>query len=74
MNLTGINPIQALVVTAVINGLVAPPLLALVMVVSGDRLIMGDRTNGPIIRVIGWLTAIVMAVAALALIVTTIAG
>ncbi|HEY2915852.1 MAG TPA: divalent metal cation transporter [Candidatus Limnocylindrales bacterium] len=74
LTLTGINPIQALVVTAVINGLVAPPLLALVMIVSGNRTIMGDRANGPLLSVVGWLTAIVMAVAALALIVTTIAG
>lgn len=74
IGLLGINPIEALVVTAVINGLVAPPLLGLVMVVSSDRRIMGDRANGRLLNAAGWLTAAVMAVAAVALIVTTVAG
>jgi NRAMP (natural resistance-associated macrophage protein)-like metal ion transporter len=74
MNLLGINPIEALVVTAVINGLIAPPLLALVMVVSGDAKIMGARVNGRPLAAIGWLTTGVLAIAALALIWLTIAG
>ena len=74
MNLLGVNPIGALVLTAVINGLVAPPVLALVMVVSNNRTIMGVRTNGRLLSVAGWITTGIMAVAALALIVTTIAG
>jgi NRAMP (natural resistance-associated macrophage protein)-like metal ion transporter len=74
ISLMGINPIEALVVSAVINGLVAPPLLVLVMVVSGNRWIMGRRTNGRVVSVVGWLTAAVMGVAAIALIVTTITG
>jgi NRAMP (natural resistance-associated macrophage protein)-like metal ion transporter len=74
LNLLGINPIAALVVTAVINGIVAPPVLALVMIVSGNARIMGARTNGRLLTIVGWLTTIVMAIAALALIVTTIAG
>jgi Mn2+/Fe2+ NRAMP family transporter len=74
LNLLGINPIEALVVTAVINGLVAPPVLGLVMVVSNDRRIMGARTNGRLLNAVGWITVAVMALAALALIVTTVAG
>ncbi|HEX5241207.1 MAG TPA: divalent metal cation transporter [Candidatus Limnocylindrales bacterium] len=74
INALGVNPIQALVVTAVINGIVAPPLLVLVMVVTNDPRVMGDRVNNRIVNVLGWLTAIVMSVAALVLIVTTVAG
>lgn len=74
INALGVNPIQALVVTAVINGVVAPPLLVLVMVVTNDPRVMGDRVNNRIVNVLGWLTAIVMSVAALVLIVTTVAG
>jgi NRAMP (natural resistance-associated macrophage protein)-like metal ion transporter len=74
MNLLGINPIEALVVTAVINGLIAPPLLALVMVVSGNSAIMGERVNGRLVSVVGWLTTAVLAVAALALLWLTLAG
>ena len=70
----GINPITALVVTAVINGLLAAPLLVLVMLVSNNRKVMGERTNGRRLNVLGWGTAAVMAIAAIALVVTTVAG
>ena len=70
----GINPITALVVTAVINGLLAAPLLVLVMLVSNNREVMGERTNGRRLNALGWGTTAVMAVAAVALIVTTVAG
>lgn len=74
INLLGINPIQALVVTAVINGLVAPPLLILVMIVSGDRRIMGDRINGRLVKAVGWVAAGVMSLAAIALVALTLTG
>ena len=74
LNLLGINPIQALVLTAVINGLVAPPVLALVMLVSNDRRIMGARTNGRLLNIAGWVTTGLMGLAAITLIVTTVAG
>jgi NRAMP (natural resistance-associated macrophage protein)-like metal ion transporter len=70
----GINPITALVVTAVINGLLAAPLLVLVMLVSNNRKVMGERTNGRRLNVLGWGTAAVMAIAAIALVVITVAG
>jgi Mn2+/Fe2+ NRAMP family transporter len=72
INFLGINPITALVLSAVLNGLVAPPLLVLVMLVSNDKAVMGRRTNGRLLNVVGWLTTIVMSVAAVGLIVTTI--
>ncbi|MHB8958088.1 MAG: NRAMP family divalent metal transporter [Candidatus Limnocylindrales bacterium] len=70
----GINPITALVITAVINGLLAVPLLVLVMLVSNNREVMGERTNTRRLNVLGWGTTAVMAIAAIALIVTTIMG
>ena len=70
----GINPITALVVTAVINGLLAAPLLVVVMLVSNNRKVMGERTNGRRLNAVGWGTTAVMAIAAIALVVTTIAG
>jgi len=69
-----INPITALVWSAVLNGLVAAPLLVLVMVVSNNRAAMGERTNGRLLNVVGWTTTIVMGVAAVGLIVTSIFG
>ncbi len=71
--LIGINPIQALVGTAIINGLVAPPVLAIVMLISDDPRVMGDRTNNRLTRAVGWLTVAVMALAAIGLVVTSLA-
>lgn len=64
MNFLGINPIQALYYTAVLNGVVAPPLLIMIMLISGNKKIMGDKINGPIARILGWLTTIAMTLAA----------
>jgi NRAMP (natural resistance-associated macrophage protein)-like metal ion transporter len=74
INFLGINPITALVLSAVLNGLLAAPLLVLVMIVANDREAMGTRTNGRLLNVIGWITTSVMALAAIGLIVTTIVG
>jgi Mn2+/Fe2+ NRAMP family transporter len=74
INFLGINPITALVLSAVFNGMIAAPLLVLVMLVSNDRSVMGERTNGRILNVAGWVTTAVLGVAALALIGTTIVG
>jgi NRAMP (natural resistance-associated macrophage protein)-like metal ion transporter len=74
INFLGINPITALVVSAILNGLVAVPLLVLVMLVSNNRKAMGERTNGWLLNLVGWAATIVMGVAAIALVVTTILG
>ena len=70
----GINPITTLVVTAAINGLLAPPTLVLVMLLANNRKVMGERTNGSWLNLLGWATTIVMSAAAIALIVTTVLG
>ena len=52
LNYVGINPIDALFYTAVINGLLAPPLLVLIMLVSNRRDIMGEFTNSRLVDVV----------------------
>ncbi len=74
LDFLGINPISALVLSAVLNGIVAAPLLVLVMLVSNDRRALGDRINGRLLNVLGWATTLVMAIAAVGLIVTTVIG
>src|SRR5438105_4115127 len=71
INFVGINPIDALFSSAVINGFVAPPLLVLIMLVANNRGIMQDRVNGPMLNVLGWLTTAAMFAAAAALMITT---
>jgi Mn2+/Fe2+ NRAMP family transporter len=70
INFVGINPIDALFWTAVINGFVAPPLLVLIMLVSNNRRIMGERVNGFGLNLLGWLATGAMFIAAIALVVT----
>lgn len=66
----GINPISALFWTAVINGVVAPPLLIVVMLVANNKQVMGPRTNGPATNIVGWLAAIIMFAAAIGMFLT----
>ncbi|HEY1456325.1 MAG TPA: Nramp family divalent metal transporter [Candidatus Dormibacteraeota bacterium] len=70
INLVGIDPIRALFVTAIINGLVAPPLLVLIVLLGSDRGMMADRVSGPLSRSLTWVTAGVMTVAGIALLAT----
>jgi NRAMP (natural resistance-associated macrophage protein)-like metal ion transporter len=67
MNLTGINPMKALYYTAVLNGMVAPPLLFMIMLIGNNPKIMKKRVNGPASNALGWITTLAMAIAASAL-------
>jgi Mn2+/Fe2+ NRAMP family transporter len=69
----GINTVRILFWTAVINGFLTPPLLAIVMRISNNRAIMGARINGRWLTVLGWTTMVVMAAAAIATVVMWIA-
>jgi NRAMP (natural resistance-associated macrophage protein)-like metal ion transporter len=70
MNFIGINPIEALFWAAVINGVLAPPLLALILLIANNPRVMQDRPNGGAMNALGWLTTGVMALAAAALVLT----
>jgi Mn2+/Fe2+ NRAMP family transporter len=60
INFIGINPIDALFWTAVINGVLAPPLLLLIMLISNDKKIMGKNSNGRFTNIVGWAAAVIM--------------
>ncbi len=70
IDFAGINPISALFWTAVINGVVAPPLLVVVMLVANNKRVMGSRTNGLFANIVGWLACIIMFAAAIAMFLT----
>jgi len=70
INFVGINPIRALFWTAVINGFLAPPMLVLIMLIANTPRIMGERTNGRWINIVGWATTAVMFAATIALALT----
>jgi NRAMP (natural resistance-associated macrophage protein)-like metal ion transporter len=70
INFVGVDPIKALIYAAVINGIIAVPLLVVIMKISNDKKILEGRTNGKISNVVGWITVIIMGVAALFMIST----
>lgn len=56
INFIGIDPIKALVVTAVINGLVSVPLVFLIAKIANNPEIMGERKSGRLSNIFVWLT------------------
>jgi NRAMP (natural resistance-associated macrophage protein)-like metal ion transporter len=70
LSLLHVNPIKLLVLVAVINGVAAAPFLVVVMWVSGSKRLMGEFVNGKAAKILGWLTAAIMAAAAVALLAT----
>ena len=69
-NFLKIPPVTALFWAAVINGILAPPLLVIIMLVSNNRKVMGARVNGLLTNFIGWATVAVMAAASLGIFLT----
>jgi NRAMP (natural resistance-associated macrophage protein)-like metal ion transporter len=63
----GLDAIRLLFTTAVINGVLAPPLILVVLLLTGDRTVMGDAVNSPSLSIVGWIAFVVMVVASLGL-------
>jgi len=60
VNFADIDPIKALIYAAVINGIIAVPLLVAIMRIGNDKKILETRTNGRISNIVGWITVGVM--------------
>jgi NRAMP (natural resistance-associated macrophage protein)-like metal ion transporter len=71
LDYAGFNAVKMLFWSAVINGLLAPPLILLVILLTSDRQVMGNRVNPPLLRYLGWATFVVMAAAAAGMIITS---
>jgi len=68
INFSNIDPIQALVYTAVINGFVSVPVLIVVSRISNNKKILGDQVNKKISNVIVTITIVAMASASAAMV------
>lgn len=64
-----VNAVKMLFYAAVINGVLAPPLIVLVTMLTSDSTVMGDCTNSRLLTWLGWTTAAVMTAATIAMIV-----
>jgi NRAMP (natural resistance-associated macrophage protein)-like metal ion transporter len=65
-NFLGLDPIKALIYSAIANGIVAPVVLMLIVSLSSDKKVMGERANSTLVKGVGWLVTILMTVASLA--------
>lgn len=65
INILGINAMQALYYAAVINGLVAVPLIFIILRLSDDKRVVGENLTPKKYRFFGWITFIFMFLAAL---------
>jgi len=70
LNFVGLDPIKALIYSAVANGLVAPFILFFIVKISSNKKVMGHWVNRKFTTFIGWITTLLMAVAGIAAIVT----
>jgi len=60
----GVNPVAALYYSAVINGVVAVPLLVIIFLIGNNKKILGERTSGKLSNSLLILTALLMGAAA----------
>lgn len=70
LNFTGINPMGALVIAGIVQGFSTPPLMMLIMIITNNRSIMGDRVNGRIANIFGWITTLTIFSASVGLVIT----
>lgn len=66
INFIGLDPIKALIYSAVVNGLVAPVVLILIVIMSSSKKIMGEWKNHRFITMLGWVVTAIMIVAGIA--------
>ncbi|HEU0054053.1 MAG TPA: divalent metal cation transporter [Longimicrobium sp.] len=69
MDAVGVNAVRMLFWAAVVNGLLAPPLIFLILLVANNPKVMGAQTNSRALNVLGALTGALMTAAAVALLI-----
>lgn len=70
INFLNIDPIKALIFSAVANGLVAPVILVLIVLISSNEKVMGKRKNHPLISLFGWIITAAMSLVGIVTIVS----
>jgi Mn2+/Fe2+ NRAMP family transporter len=67
LNYIGISPIKALIYSAILYGLTAPVLIAIILHISNNKIIMGQFTNSLKANIMGFMTLLLMSAAAIVL-------
>lgn len=63
----GISPVKALIYSAILYGVTAPVLIAIILHIANNKKVMGKHTNSRISNILGFITLIVMTLAVLVL-------
>lgn len=66
MNFTHLDPIKALIYSAIFNCIVAPVVLIFIVLVSSNKQVMKEHVNKPLTTLIGWLVTLLMCIVAAA--------
>jgi Mn2+/Fe2+ NRAMP family transporter len=74
INYIGISPIQALIYSAILYGLTAPVLIAIIIHIANNKKVMGEYTNGKISNILGFATLAIMTIAAVVLVYLQLSG
>jgi Mn2+/Fe2+ NRAMP family transporter len=70
LNCLGWNPMKVLVWSGIVQGFSTPPLMLLILLMTNDRRVMGERVNGRAINVLASITAVAIFAASAGLLVT----
>jgi NRAMP (natural resistance-associated macrophage protein)-like metal ion transporter len=70
LDFAGFNAVSMLFWSAVLNGVLAPPLIVIVLLLTNDKKVMGARKNPRLLSVLGWITVVVMTSATVAMFAT----
>jgi NRAMP (natural resistance-associated macrophage protein)-like metal ion transporter len=74
LNYIGISPIKALIYTAILYGLTAPVLIAIILHISNNKKVMGEFTNSKTANILGVSAFVIMTIAAVTLIYLQVLG
>ncbi len=66
LNFINLDPMRALIYSAIVNGMIAPVLLVFIVLLSSNRKVMGEFTSNWRWKIVGWLSVLLMAVVGLA--------
>ena len=70
MNFIGLNPIKALIYSAIANGIIAPIIIVCIVHISGSESIMGTFKNSKSTNLVGWSVVVLMGITAVATLIT----
>ena len=67
INFAGLAAVKMMFWSAVLNGALAPPLILVIILLTSNRDVMGERVNSPLLTGLGWVTFVLMSAAAIGL-------